>query len=113
VGSSHGCGPDGRHGDGCLRARARAARGQEGPIELKKVVEPDVDRGELQRYLSYVGYCPQMLVNNPSLEWSAVGPRTLRIRDREAADTWVDLDLREDGCPLVIHATRPWQSPSE
>ena len=55
-----------------------------GPLQLTKLTGPDVDAGELQRYLGYVGYCPAMLLNNASLEFAAVGERTLRLRDRQA-----------------------------
>lgn len=81
---------------------------KKGPIPLKKLTGPVVDGGELQRYLAYITYCPAMLLNHASLELAAVGPLTLRVRDRSAqADTSVDLDLREDGCPMVARAIRP------
>ena len=51
-----------------------------GPIPLRKLAGPEVDRGELQRYLSYIIYCPPMLLNNPSLELTATGPLALRVR---------------------------------
>jgi hypothetical protein len=44
-----------------------------GPIPLRKLAGPEVDQGELQRYLSYVIYCPAMILNNPSLELAATG----------------------------------------
>jgi len=75
-----------------------------GLIPAKKMVGPDVDKGELQRYLAAVVSCPPMLVNNDSLEWSAAGPSTLRVRDGEAA---VDVDLDEKGRPLLCRAHRP------
>jgi len=79
-----------------------------GPLQLKKVIGPDVDRGELQRYLGYIGYCPPMLLNNPSLECSAIGARTLLVRDRQDdTDASVEIDVAEDGRPMLIRAFRP------
>lgn len=81
---------------------------RKGPIPLKKLLGPEVDKGELQRYLAYVEYCPPMLLNNPSLEFSVVGPRTLRVSDRsDRTGAWVDMDVGEDGRPLGSRAVRP------
>jgi hypothetical protein len=79
-----------------------------GPLQLKKLTGPDVDAGELQRYLGYVGYCPPMLLNNPSLEFAAVGERTLKVRERhDMTGASVEIDLAQDGRPLLVRATRP------
>jgi hypothetical protein len=79
-----------------------------GPLQLKKLTGLDVDAGELQRYLGYVGYCPPMLLNNPALEFFAVGERTLKVRDRhDTTGASVEIDLGEDGRPLLIRAMRP------
>jgi hypothetical protein len=81
---------------------------KKGPIELKKLAGPDVDRGELQRYLGYIGYCPPMLVNNPSLDFSAIGQRTLRLQDRQdETGASVEIDVGEDGRPILTRAVRP------
>jgi hypothetical protein len=96
---------------------------KKGPVTLKKMVGADVDRGELQRYLGYVGYCPAMLLNHPSLEMTAVGRSTLRIRDRgrggqsaddrvadtevSGADVFVDYELDESGRPARVRCIRP------
>jgi len=79
-----------------------------GPLQLKKLTGPDVDAGELQRYLGYVGYCPPMVLNNASLEFAAVGERTLKLRDRrDTTGASVEIDLGEDGHPVLIRAMRP------
>ena len=81
---------------------------KKGPLQLKKLTGPDVDQGELQRYLGYVGYCPPMMLNNPSLDFAAVGERTLKVRDRhDQTGTSVEMQLGEDGRPLLIRAVRP------
>ena len=80
---------------------------KKGPLQLKKLTGPDVDQGELQRYLGYVGYCPPMMLNNPSLEFAAVGERTVKVRDRHTNGVSVEIELAEDGRPLLVRATRP------
>ena len=79
-----------------------------GPLQLKNLSGPDVDAGELERYLGYVGYCPPMLLNNPSLEFATLGERTLKVRERnDTTGASVEIDLAEDGRPLLVRATRP------
>lgn len=69
---------------------------------------PDFDKGELQRYLSAVAICPPMLVGNPTLVWTAVGTRTLRVRDTEdPTGATVDHEVGEDGLPICSRADRP------
>ncbi|HZP48997.1 MAG TPA: DUF6544 family protein [Vicinamibacterales bacterium] len=81
---------------------------RKGPVPLVDMTGPHIDQGELQRYLSYVNYCPSMIVNNPFLDFAAVGLTTLRIRDRQdATGSFVDLDIADDGRPIVIRAVRP------
>ena len=79
-----------------------------GVIPVKKMTGPDLDRGELQRYLSSIVLCPPAVLNHGSLEWTPVGPLTLRVRDREdPTGATVDLDFAEDGRPLGCRADRP------
>jgi len=79
-----------------------------GPLTLRRVTGPEADRGELQRYLSYVSYCPPLIVNNPFLDFDAVGPGTLRITDRRYPHTtWIDQDIDDNGRPLAARAVRP------
>jgi hypothetical protein len=75
---------------------------------VKKIVGPDLDKGEIQRYLSLVMMYPPILVNHASLEWIATSPRTVRMRDlRDPTNASVDLDIGEDGSPLCCRADRP------
>jgi hypothetical protein len=81
---------------------------KKGPIQLKKLHGSDVDKGELQRYLGYISYCPAMLLNNRSLQLTAAGPSTLRVRDRQdQTNAWVDCDIDKDGRPSLAHCIRP------
>jgi len=79
-----------------------------GALPLVNAHGPEFDRGELQRYLSGVIWCPPILVGHPTLEWQAVGAQTLRVRDTEdPAGATVDIDLGDGGCPLGCRADRP------
>lgn len=80
---------------------------KKGPLTLKKMVGLEVDKGELQRYLGYIPYCPAMLLNNPSLEITESGPLTFRLSDRrDQTGASVELDIAEDGRPLLTRAVR-------
>lgn len=77
-------------------------------VPMQKMAGPDLDRGELQRYLSSIAFCPPILINHPSLEITAIGPLTLRVRDREdSTGASVDVGLSEEGQPLTCCADRP------
>ncbi len=79
-----------------------------GVLPVKKGEGPDYDKGELQRYLASVIFCPPMLLNNTSLEWTAAGPASLRVRDRaDPSGASVDLEINREGCPVVCKAERP------
>lgn len=79
-----------------------------GILPVKRVTGYDVDRGELQRYLASIVFCPAMLLNHPSLVWTTVNEFTLRVRDHnDRTRASVDLEINEHGCPLAIRADRP------
>jgi hypothetical protein len=79
-----------------------------GVLPVTKITGPEADRAELQRYLADIVFCPPMLLNHSSLEYAAAGPSALRIRDREdPVGAAVELDLSQEGCPLLVRAERP------
>ncbi len=79
-----------------------------GVIRLEEIEGPDVDKGELQRYLSTVTLCPPMLIGNPSLDFTAAGPLVLRVRDlADPTGASVDIELDAEGRPLASRADRP------
>jgi hypothetical protein len=81
---------------------------KKGPVTLRKLAGPEVDKGELQRYLGYASYCPPMLVNHASLDWTLAGPRTLGLRDRlDQSGAAVEIEIDENGRPVVTRAVRP------
>lgn len=72
------------------------------------MVGPDADKGELQRYLSSIAFCPSILLNHSSLDVTAIGPLTLRICDLEdSTGASVDVSFSEAGQPLCCCAERP------
>jgi hypothetical protein len=76
-------------------------------VPLQKITGPEADRGELQRYLGEIVLCPPILLNHASLEWTAIGPDTLRVRDRQdATGATVDIEISEAGCPVGFKAER-------
>jgi hypothetical protein len=81
---------------------------KKGPLKVRELRGPHVDKGELQRYLAYLNYCPAMIVNNPYLAMVAVGPLRLRITDKsDETGASVDLDVEETGRVLSARAIRP------
>lgn len=75
-----------------------------GVVPVKKMAGPEMNQGELQRYLASIPACPAILVNHPSLEWTLAGPLALRVREGSAS---IDIDLNEAGQPLACRAERP------
>lgn len=79
-----------------------------GIIPTTKLTGPDLDRGELQRYLASIIFCPPMLLHHATLDLTAAGPSTLRISDKQdPGRATVDIDLAEDGRPTICRADRP------
>jgi len=90
--------------DGHGRIVAKAG----GAVPLANFRGPEVDRGEIQRYLASVMICPAALVLHPTLTWTVVGTRTLRLRDTvDPTGATIDMEIGEDGCPLAARAIRP------
>jgi hypothetical protein len=81
---------------------------KKGPLKLKEFAGPEFDRGELQRYLAYLNYCPPMIENNSSLQFEPLGPSTLRVSDKsEKTGASVDLEIDGTGRVIVARAIRP------
>ncbi|WP_242392957.1 DUF6544 family protein [Anaeromyxobacter oryzisoli] len=79
-----------------------------GLVPVARSEGPEADRGELQRYLGEVVLCPPALVLHPSLEWSAIGPDSARLRDRaDPTGATVDLSLDEARGAVTCRADRP------
>ncbi len=94
--------------DAYQQAHGRLAVKLGGLIPIKKFVGPDVDKGEIQRYLSEILMCPSILLNHPSLEFTAPGNHTLRVRDRmDPMGATVDFEIDAEGHPVVCRAERP------
>jgi hypothetical protein len=79
-----------------------------GGVRVKKIAGPDVDKAELQRYLSSFVICPAMLLNHLTLECAPVASSTFRLCDlRDETGATVDFELAEGGAPTAVHAMRP------
>lgn len=79
-----------------------------GLIPVKKLTGPELDQGEIQRYLGALPSCPAAMLNHGTLEWSAAGPAFLRVRDREdATGSTVEIEIDAEGRPLCSRAERP------
>jgi hypothetical protein len=80
-----------------------------GLLTLKKATRgPELDRGEVQRYLSSLMLCPAAIVNHTSLEWTAVAESVLRVRDStDPTRAAVDFEIGRDGEPTSCHTIRP------
>lgn len=66
-----------------------------------------VDRGEAQRYLAELAWCPMALVHNPEIGFRGLSPDSVRVRLNDE-DTYVDLLF--DGRGDIVGAkttTRP------
>ncbi len=94
--------------DAYVEGRGRLVAKLGGLIPVANFHGPEFDKGEIQRYLASIVQCPPILLLHSSLEWTAIGPRTLRVRDlADPTGAIVDLDLGEDGRPLGCRADRP------
>jgi len=80
-----------------------------GLLTLKKASRgPELDRGEVQRYLSSLMLCPAALVNHPSLEWTAIAESVLRVRDlADRTGATVDFEIGSGGEPVSCRTIRP------
>ena len=79
-----------------------------GVIPVTKITGEDADKGELQRYLASLAFCPGMLLLNPALECSAVAANLVRLRDREdSTGATVDYEVDAEGRPIACRAERP------
>jgi hypothetical protein len=81
---------------------------KKGPLKLRELRGSDVDKGELQRYLAYLNYCPAMIVNNPYLVIVPAGPQTVRVSDKsDQTGASVDFDVEDSGRISAARAIRP------
>ena len=79
-----------------------------GAVPVVNVRGPEVDKGELQRYLAGAASCPPMVVAHPTLMWTAVDAKRLQLRESEdPTGAAVDIEIAEDGLPVIARAERP------
>ena len=64
----------------------------------REVGNADVDRGEAIRYLAELPWNPDAILHNPSLEWTVVSPRTIKVATgRGAGRAEVTFELDDSG----------------
>lgn len=80
-----------------------------GLLTLKKATRgPELDRGEMQRYLSSLMLCPAAVVNHPSLAWSVTEDRGLTVRDRhDTTNASVHIYLDDEAGEIICRTIRP------
>jgi len=91
---------DDRHGWSVARAA--------GLVPVARMEGPDMDRGQVQRYLADLGRCPGALLLHPTLEVSSAGGRWLRLRDAAGpSGATVELEMGPEGGAVAMRAVRP------
>jgi hypothetical protein len=94
--------------EGYEDGRGRLSLRLGGMIPVKRAQGPEYDKGELQRYLASIMLCPPILLNHPSLEWTAIDAQTLRVSDRnDPTGATVDFEVDGDGRPVRCRTVRP------
>jgi hypothetical protein len=79
-----------------------------GIVPIANISGADTDAGELQRYLSSIAFCPSILLNHSSLEYTLMEPSTLRISDLNGPiNATIDLEISEEGEPSICRAVPP------
>jgi hypothetical protein len=90
--------------DGHGWSAARAA----GIVPVARFQGPEMDRGQVQRWLADLGRCPPALLVHPRLEAASAGGRWLRLRDAGGPpDAVVELELGPEGGPVAMRGLRP------
>ncbi len=102
-------------GQGLLEVR------QFGSLKLARATGPDVDRGELMRYLAELAWAPHALLHNPNLSFRQLEPNIIEISagsTNPARVRWIVEDgdvvrVEADGRPRDegqnVTVDRPWE----
>ena len=91
---------DDRHGWSVAKAA--------GILPVSRVVGPEMDRAQIQRWLADIGRCPGALLLHPTLEASSAGGRWLRLRDAAGpTGAMVELEMGLEGGAVAMRAVRP------
>jgi Family of unknown function (DUF6544) len=79
-----------------------------GVLPVARAEGPEIDRGQVQRYLADLGRCPAALLLHPTIQAASAGGRWLRLRDSAApADAEVELEIDPGGGAVAMRAVRP------
>jgi hypothetical protein len=78
-------------------------------IPLTRASGPEVDEGELLRYLAELPWCPPAF-DHPGLDWSAPDDHTLTVAPRDRPHSRVTFEVDPDGRITRATAQRPRQA---
>ena len=79
-----------------------------GILPVARLTGPEIDRGQVMRWLADVARCPSALLLHPGLEAASAGGDGLRLRDAAGpAEAVVEVRLAPDGAPVAISGMRP------
>jgi hypothetical protein len=78
---------------------------------------PQIDRGEAQRYLAELPWCPMAILHNGDLRFGEAEHGDVRVFHGDDPDTWIDLRFDEAGDVVGTYTTtrerdgvaRPWE----
>jgi hypothetical protein len=94
--------------DACEERRGWSVAKAAGILPVARAEGPEIDRGQILRYLADLGRCPVALLLHPTLEASSAGGRWLRLRDAAGPPgAWVELEMGEAGGAVAMRAVRP------
>jgi len=80
-----------------------------GVLPVKKVTGPDADKGELQRYFSSIAFCPPVLLNHSSLDWTAVirSPCESATAKTQPAPLSISTSATMAACSVAVPIVQP------
>lgn len=76
-----------------------------GLVPVARARGPEVDRGEVQRYLAELPWCPAALVANPALRFREMSDGPIRVWVGDDEDSWVDLAFDGEGDVVAASTT--------
>ena len=92
--------------DACDERHGWSVAKAAGVLPVARVEGPEVDRGQIQRYLADLGRCPTALLLHPSLEAASAGGRWLRPAFTTRAAASIGRDWFRWSSPRRVNSRR-------